>query len=133
MFFSDCGSSHIECTTCTPRGSHRGFQCSTPSYQVCCHQSRHHWDVNEPKKFSRASGISDSDLVKFTIEDDLVEVRSGPTSYGVVIFGKIRIPAVDDEEGEGFVHVRFVIVLCHSNVDVTLTSVSVEFTIPPIE
>ena len=96
-------------------------------------KSRHHWDVHEPKMWSRASGISDSDLVKFTIEDDLVEVRSGPTSYGVVIFGKIRIPAVDDEEGEGFVHVRFVIVLCHSNVDVTLTSASVGFTIPPIE
>ncbi|KAJ3480332.1 hypothetical protein NLI96_g8430 [Meripilus lineatus] len=69
-------------------------------------KSRHHWDAHEPRMWSRASGISDNDLVKFTIENDLVQVRSGPTSYGTIIFGKIRLPAVNDEEGEGFVHVR---------------------------
>lgn len=56
--------------------------------------------------WSRAAGISDNDLVNFTIKDDLVEVRSGPTSYGTIIFGKIRLPAVNDDLGEGFMHVR---------------------------
>ncbi|KAI0785624.1 hypothetical protein C8Q75DRAFT_800039 [Abortiporus biennis] len=69
-------------------------------------KSRHHWDAHEPKMWSRASRITDSQLVGFTIEDDLVEIRSSPTSYGTVILGKIRIPAVNDDEGEGFIHVR---------------------------
>lgn len=58
--------------------------------------------------WSRAAGISDEDLVAFNLRDDLVEVRSAPTSYGSIILGKIRIPAVRDEEGEGFIHVRCV-------------------------
>lgn len=56
--------------------------------------------------WSRASGISNTDLVKFDLATDLVEVRSGPTAYGTIILGKIRLPAVNDEAGEGFVHVR---------------------------
>ncbi|KAF9454018.1 hypothetical protein P691DRAFT_790424 [Macrolepiota fuliginosa MF-IS2] len=69
-------------------------------------KSRHHWDQHEPKMWSRAAGLTDEELTKFTIEDDLVSVRSGATSYGIIIFGKIRIPAINDELGEGFVHVR---------------------------
>ncbi|KAI0766477.1 hypothetical protein BC629DRAFT_1538020 [Irpex lacteus] len=69
-------------------------------------KSRHHWDKHEPKMWSRAAGLSDHELTAFTIEDDLVEVRSAATSYGNIILGKIRIPAVKDAEGEGFVHVR---------------------------
>lgn len=34
------------------------------------------------------------------------QVRSGATSYGTIIFGKIRIPAVNDAQGAGFIHVR---------------------------
>ena len=71
-------------------------------------KSRHHWDKHEPKMWSRAAGLSDHELIDFTIEKDLVEVRSAPTSYGTIILGKIRIPAVQDEEGSGFVHVRYV-------------------------
>ncbi|KAF9010507.1 hypothetical protein BDQ17DRAFT_1322351 [Cyathus striatus] len=71
-------------------------------------KSRHHWDKHEPKMWSRAKGISDTELINFNIEDDLVEVRSAGTSYGQIILGKIRIPAVNDEEGNGFVHVRLV-------------------------
>jgi len=57
--------------------------------------------------WSRAFKASDAELVNFTIREDLVEVRAGSTSYGVIIFGKIRIPALTSEEaGEGFVHVR---------------------------
>jgi len=69
-------------------------------------KSRHHWDKHEPRMWSRAAHLSDHELTSFNIENDLVEIRSGPTSYGVIIFGKIRIPAVRDEKGEGFVHVR---------------------------
>ncbi|KAL0956373.1 hypothetical protein HGRIS_002520 [Hohenbuehelia grisea] len=69
-------------------------------------KSRRHWDLHEPKMWSRAAGLSDAELVAFTVENDLVEIRSGPTTYGTIILGKIRLPAVKDEEGEGFVHVR---------------------------
>ncbi|KAG9316392.1 hypothetical protein JVU11DRAFT_2425 [Chiua virens] len=56
--------------------------------------------------WSRAVGLSDTDLTNFTIERDLVQVRSGLVSYGTIIFGKIRIPAVNDELGRGYIHVR---------------------------
>ncbi|EKM80711.1 hypothetical protein AGABI1DRAFT_112458 [Agaricus bisporus var. burnettii JB137-S8] len=69
-------------------------------------RSRHHWDKHEPKMWSRIAHLSDHELTHFTIEKDLVVVRSGATSYGNIIFGKIRIPAVNDDEGEGFIHVR---------------------------
>lgn len=59
------------------------------------------------RMWSRASKVSDADLVNFTIKKDLVEVRAGATSYGTIVLGKIRIPALTTtEEGEGFVHVR---------------------------
>ncbi|KAK7687054.1 hypothetical protein QCA50_009554 [Cerrena zonata] len=69
-------------------------------------KSRHHWDKHEPKMWSRAEGISDHDLVNFEFEKDLVEIRSAIVSYGTIVLGKIRLPAVNDAEGEGFVHVR---------------------------
>jgi len=69
-------------------------------------KSRHDWNIHEPKMWSRADGLSDEELTAFDLKKDLVLCRSGATSYGTIIFGKIRIPAVHDEEGEGFVHVR---------------------------
>ena len=74
--------------------------------------------------WSRAAGLSDEELVGFDIEKDLVQIRSGATSYGTIIFGKIRIPAINDDEGEGFVHVRFVILLQQLNTHVLLSKVS---------
>ena len=56
--------------------------------------------------WSRAAGISDHDLVDFDFEKDLVEIRSAIVSYGTIVLGKLRLPAVNDAEGEGFVHVR---------------------------
>jgi hypothetical protein len=56
--------------------------------------------------WSRATGLSDEQLTNFNPENDLILVRSGATPYGTIIFGKIRLPAVKDDEGEGFVHVR---------------------------
>jgi hypothetical protein len=77
--------------------------------------------------WSRASGLSDKALATFHPEDDLVQVRyvisipcsslsseinidhrSGVVSYGTILLGKLRIPAVNDSKGEGFVHVRYV-------------------------
>lgn len=71
-------------------------------------QSRRDWDKHEPQMWSRAARLSDAELTHFTIEGDLVQVRSGAVSYGTIIFGKIRIPAVEDELGQGYVHVRYV-------------------------
>ncbi|KAK7053474.1 hypothetical protein VNI00_004100 [Paramarasmius palmivorus] len=68
--------------------------------------SRKHWDQHEPRMWSRVQELKDEELVGFTIEDDLYLVRSAPTTYGTIILGKIRIPAVNDDEGEGYVHVR---------------------------
>ncbi len=69
-------------------------------------KSRHHWNKHEPRMWSRAEGVSDEDLVAFSVRNDLVEVRSAPTSYGTIILGKIRLPAINDAEGEGYIHVR---------------------------
>jgi len=69
-------------------------------------KSRHNWDKHEPKMWRRASGISDHALANFTIEEDLVLVRSATTSYGTIILGKICLSAVNDEQGKGYVHVR---------------------------
>ncbi|KAF8348346.1 hypothetical protein F5887DRAFT_643089 [Amanita rubescens] len=69
-------------------------------------KSRHHWNKHEPRMWSRAASLTDHELTDFTIKNDLVLVRSAATSYGTIILGKIRIPAVNDDEGEGFIHVR---------------------------
>lgn len=75
--------------------------------------------------WARASSLSDDQLTSFVIQDDLVETRAGSTSYGTIgefysnsidrphldycpVFGRIRIPELKDEEGEGFIHVRYV-------------------------
>ncbi|KIK99074.1 hypothetical protein PAXRUDRAFT_30756 [Paxillus rubicundulus Ve08.2h10] len=69
-------------------------------------RSRKEWDKHQPKMWSRAAGLSDEQLVGFSIEDHLVQVRSGVVSYGTVIFGKIRVPDVSDDVGDGYIHVR---------------------------
>ncbi|KAK4698665.1 hypothetical protein P7C70_g7608, partial [Phenoliferia sp. Uapishka_3] len=58
--------------------------------------------------FARApvETVSDEELVAWNLRKDLVAIRSGPTSYGTVLIGKLRLPAINDDEGEGFVHVR---------------------------
>lgn len=58
--------------------------------------------------WARAAGLSSAELGKFDLAQDLVAIRAAPTSYGTVILGKLRLPAVHDEQGEGFVHVRYV-------------------------
>jgi hypothetical protein len=50
--------------------------------------------------------LSDAELVDFKLDRDLIEVRSGEVAYGQIVFGKIRIPGINDELGDGFIHVR---------------------------
>jgi hypothetical protein len=69
-------------------------------------KSRHDWDAHEPRMYSRLQGISDEEFTSFDLTKDLVQVRSASTTYGQIVLGKIRIPAVRDAQGEGFVHVR---------------------------
>ncbi|ORY69448.1 hypothetical protein BCR35DRAFT_308038 [Leucosporidium creatinivorum] len=63
---------------------------------------RHHWDKHEPRMFASAKDLSDQQLAEWDLEKDLVAIRAGSTAYGTIIFGKIRIPALED----GYVHVR---------------------------
>ncbi|CUA76858.1 hypothetical protein RSOLAG22IIIB_02334 [Rhizoctonia solani] len=77
-----------------------------PKIKQAVISSRRDWNKHEPRMWARAGNLSDDALTSFVIEDDLVEVRVGSTSYGTIIFGKIRIPGINDEEGEGFIHVR---------------------------
>lgn len=69
-------------------------------------KSRQHWDKHEPMMWSRASHLSDDKLTGFDLRRDLVLVSSAISSYGTIILGKIRIPAINDDQGEGFIHVR---------------------------
>ncbi|KEP54107.1 hypothetical protein V565_021850 [Rhizoctonia solani 123E] len=79
-----------------------------PKIKQAVVSSRRDWNKHEPRMWARASGLDDNELTGFVIEDDLIEVRAGSTSYGMIVFGKIRIPGIKDEEGEGFIHVRYV-------------------------
>ncbi|EJD52384.1 hypothetical protein AURDEDRAFT_111112 [Auricularia subglabra TFB-10046 SS5] len=65
-------------------------------------RSRRDWDKHEPRMWAAAKDLTDEQLVDFDVSKDLVLVRSSPVSYGTIILGKIRIPALAD----GHVHVR---------------------------
>ncbi|KAL8277674.1 hypothetical protein RQP46_009947 [Phenoliferia psychrophenolica] len=69
---------------------------------------RHQWNKHEPRMFQRApvDTVSDEKLADWDLKKDLVSIRSGPTSYGTILIGKLRLPAVHDAQGEGFIHVR---------------------------
>lgn len=69
-------------------------------------KSRQHWNTHEPKMWSRASELSDNELTSFRLDEDLVLVSSAATTYGTIILGKIRIPGINDDQGEGYAHVR---------------------------
>ena len=59
--------------------------------------------------FARAAhaGLTDAQLADFDVGRDLVGVRTAETSYGVIVFGKVRVP-LRDGEGQAFIHVRCV-------------------------
>ncbi|KAG9199193.1 hypothetical protein G6514_008940 [Epicoccum nigrum] len=58
-------------------------------------------DKHEPEYFHAVKHVSDSDLASFTSRD-LESVRVANSAYGLHLFGKVRLPAVDD----GYIHVR---------------------------
>lgn len=74
-------------------------------------ENRELWRAT-PEMWSRAEGITTDkllgDLTADSIGKYLVEIRSGPTSYGTILLGKIKIPNFKDDLGEGFLHVRYV-------------------------
>ena len=72
-------------------------------------KSRSHWNKHEPRMWSRAAHISDHKLRDFNVSEDLVLVTSAATAYGTIILGKIRLPAINDDQGAGFIHVRYVV------------------------
>jgi hypothetical protein len=53
---------------------------------------RHKHDVHEPQYFAAVSGLTDEELIAFS-EKDLIAVRAGNVAYGLIVFGKVRIPA----------------------------------------
>jgi hypothetical protein len=56
---------------------------------------------HEPEYFHAVKHVSDPDLTSFTSRD-LESVRVANSAYGLHLFGKVRLPAVDD----GYIHVR---------------------------
>lgn len=55
------------------------------------HLRRTH-DAHEPQYFAAVSGLSDDEISDFS-EKDLIAVRAGNVAYGLIVFGKVRIPA----------------------------------------
>ncbi|KAI0136237.1 hypothetical protein BJ170DRAFT_2855 [Xylariales sp. AK1849] len=54
--------------------------------------------------FEAASHLSDADLTSFS-QSDFVLVRAAQVAYGIIIFGKLRIPALADS-GAAYIHFR---------------------------
>ena len=52
--------------------------------------------------YENAKGISDEDLANFT-GSDLVLVRTASTTYGTIIFGKLRLKKAGND---AYIHVR---------------------------
>jgi hypothetical protein len=68
---------------------------------------RHGHDKHEPKYFAAVSHLSDAQLTSFDTAD-LVAVRAGKVAYGVIVFGKVKIPGATASDGsQGYVFVRW--------------------------
>jgi len=53
---------------------------------------RHQHDKHEKEYFAAVADLSDADLAGFSA-DDFEAVRVAATAYGLILFGKLRIPA----------------------------------------
>lgn len=81
------------------------FRIRLSDIKTAIFRSRRDWDGHEPRMWKRASGISDDQLIgDIELERDLVLVRSGETTYGLILLGKIRVGTNDNQQG--FIHVR---------------------------
>jgi len=70
----------------------RAFKELLPEIKKKLVHLRHEHDKHEPQYFHAVSQLSDHELAAFG-EDDLVAVRVGDVAYGLIVFGKVRIPA----------------------------------------
>ncbi|KAF2678261.1 hypothetical protein K458DRAFT_423209 [Lentithecium fluviatile CBS 122367] len=62
---------------------------------------RHNHDKHEPEYFRAVASLSDADLTSFT-SSDLSTVRVANSAYGLHLFGKIKIPTLDN----AYIHIR---------------------------
>lgn len=84
------------------------FSVVLPEIRTAIVRSRREWDEHEPRMWARATGISDHQLIgDINLERDLVLVRSGETTYGRILLGKLRVGTNDNDAG--YIHVRYVI------------------------
>ncbi|KAF2432946.1 hypothetical protein EJ08DRAFT_629759 [Tothia fuscella] len=82
--------------------SQTSFKHLLPTIKHSLIHLRHNHNKHEPQYFSAVSQLTDAELISFN-ENDLVEVRVGKVAYGIIVFGKVRLPK---SEG-GFVFVRW--------------------------
>ncbi|RMZ74577.1 hypothetical protein GMOD_00003633 [Pyrenophora seminiperda CCB06] len=61
-------------------------------------------DKHEPEYFSAVQHLSDHALTSFSASD-LVAVRVAITAYGLHLFGKVKLRALEGE-GDGYIHIR---------------------------
>ncbi|KAK4453577.1 hypothetical protein QBC34DRAFT_396048 [Podospora aff. communis PSN243] len=66
--------------------------------------TRHQHDKHEPEYFQAVSHLTDSELASFSAED-FKEVRVAVTAYGIILFGRVRIPTMP-EDGPSWIHFR---------------------------
>ncbi|OHW95514.1 hypothetical protein CSPAE12_05682 [Colletotrichum incanum] len=64
----------------------------------------HHSPEHEPEYFQAVAHLDDHKLAAFG-PDNFVAVRVAVSAYGIHLFGKIRIPALDDS-GPAYIHFR---------------------------
>lgn len=80
----------------------KSFKAILPEIRRQLVHLRHNHDKHEPEYFSAVADLSDDDLSSFD-ESDLVAVRAGRVAYGMIVFGKVKIPKSKD----GYVFVRW--------------------------
>jgi hypothetical protein len=69
--------------------------------EVRCVPVSSHLLEHEPEYFRAVKDLDDDDLAGFG-PSDLEAVRAGETAYGLHLFAKVKIPALDN----GYIHVR---------------------------
>lgn len=85
----------------------RSFTAILPEVKKQLIHLRHTHDKHELQYFAAVSSLSDHDLASFSAED-LVAVRVGSVAYGVILFGKVRIPKAElPGGGKAYIFVRW--------------------------
>ncbi|KAK4143301.1 uncharacterized protein C8A04DRAFT_12569, partial [Dichotomopilus funicola] len=66
--------------------------------------TRHEYNKHEPEYFAAVKHLSNAELTGFTAEN-FQQVRVAVSTYGLHLFGKVRIPALD-RVGPSYIHFR---------------------------